>query len=209
MNKKYKKLILWIAIIISWRILVNIIDNEVLSKALVPVLLLSILIFFTLIYPKIKMSSDAKAMGANKSLTATHMHGIDFLDSQSKVSLFFTDEKLVIESGGKSIVLKYEQITAIEPIRHSDLITKDKSVIGRGVVGGVLLGPIGALVGGMSGIGKKKQYGDFLFINYQSSINDEIKVLIFNTNKFNKARELSSYVKTVHPKLSISRDINL
>ncbi|MCF8326540.1 MAG: hypothetical protein K9I84_16405 [Leadbetterella sp.] len=33
---------------------------------------------------------------------------------------------------------------------------QSKSVVGRAIIGGVLLGPVGALVGGMSGIGDKK-----------------------------------------------------
>jgi len=34
---------------------------------------------------------------------------------------------------------------------------EDKSVVGRAVVGGLLFGPLGAVVGGMSGVGKKEK----------------------------------------------------
>lgn len=40
--------------------------------------------------------------------------------------------------------------------KEVQIVEKDKSVIGRAVVGGVLLGPVGAVVGGMSGIGTNK-----------------------------------------------------
>lgn len=37
-----------------------------------------------------------------------------------------------------------------------EITEKDKSVIGRAVVGGLIFGAVGAIVGGMSGIGKKE-----------------------------------------------------
>lgn len=43
-------------------------------------------------------------------------------------------------------------------IEHQDQIVqqKGKSIIGRALLGGVLLGPVGAIVGGMTGIGSKE-----------------------------------------------------
>lgn len=44
-------------------------------------------------------------------------------------------------------------------------------MIGRAVVGGVLLGPLGAVVGSVSGVGKKQKatYKDFFVINYTAA----------------------------------------
>ena len=70
---------------------------------------------------------------------------------------------------------------------------KDKSVIGRAVVGGLLLGPVGALVGGMSGIGSKNvkvsDYPDnLLSICINESENESEKILVFGfKNKHSKA----------------------
>lgn len=42
---------------------------------------------------------------------------------------------------------------------------KDKSIVGRAVVGGLLLGPVGAIVGGMTGIGTKKYIKKVLLLS--------------------------------------------
>ncbi|CEN87332.1 hypothetical protein [Paraclostridium sordellii] len=59
---------------------------------------------------------------------------------------------------------------------------KDKSVIGRAAIGGVLLGPLGAIVGGMSGIGtktkSKTKSKNYIIINYKS-LDNELKILSF------------------------------
>lgn len=51
--------------------------------------------------------------------------------------------------------------------------TKKKSVLGRAIIGGILLGPVGAVVGGISGIGEKKtkisDVDNILTIGYSDS----------------------------------------
>lgn len=52
--------------------------------------------------------------------------------------------------------IKVENIKYLVLEQQDQIITqKSKSVVGRAVVGGLLLGPLGAVVGGMSGIGSK------------------------------------------------------
>ena len=93
------------------------------------------------------------------------------------------ENKLVIKSvvvKKPEVNLKYEQITGINVTSEEEILEKSKSVTGRAVIGGVLLGPLGAIVGGMSGIGDKKKEKTryYLIINYKSK-DDEIKVLSF------------------------------
>lgn len=60
--------------------------------------------------------------------------------------------------------LHNSQIENITEISQNEL--KDKSTIGRAVLGGVLLGGLGAIIGGMSGIGAKNTKKYYLIINY-------------------------------------------
>lgn len=84
-----------------------------------------------------------------------------------------------IDKNKPLIHLKLDKITKAECISEKEIIEKSKSVGGRAIVGGVLLGPVGAIVGGMSGIGNKNKskYMNFIVINYTS--NGEEKALSF------------------------------
>lgn len=65
------------------------------------------------------------------------------------------------------------QIISLEQTSELELMQKNKSVIGRAIVGGVITGPLGAIVGGMSGIGHKSETTTkyYLVINYWNVIN--------------------------------------
>ncbi|NPV51659.1 MAG: hypothetical protein HPY60_10770 [Candidatus Methanofastidiosum sp.] len=60
---------------------------------------------------------------------------------------------------------------------------KDKSVIGRAVIGGLILGPVGAIIGGMTGIGKKEVKSNMpemiLSISYESD-DKEKNIILFS-----------------------------
>lgn len=56
------------------------------------------------------------------------------------------------------------QIVSIKELSKHEL--KDKSIIGRAIIGGVLLGSLGAVIGGLSGTGHKRVKKYYLIINY-------------------------------------------
>ncbi len=46
---------------------------------------------------------------------------------------------------------------ACQHFDNNFFISKNKSVVGRGIAGGLLFGPVGAMLGGMSGIGSTQR----------------------------------------------------
>lgn len=60
------------------------------------------------------------------------------------------------------------QIINIQTASKAELAKINKSVIGRAVVGNLIFGPLGAIIGGMSGFGTKDKFLDnqYMIINY-------------------------------------------
>lgn len=141
-----------------------------------------------------KTKNKAKNIGAKESAVALHMHGIPNVNQNELATIFLMEDKMVIDADKKTFELKYEQLTAAAGLQKSELLKKDKSVIGRGVVGGLVLGPLGAIIGGVSGIGQKNIKGDFLVVNYSSSDSNETNVLIFDTKNIMIAQKLAKFI---------------
>lgn len=55
------------------------------------------------------------------------------------------------------ITLRYNQITGTDIYSEEEILEKSKSVVGRAVAGSLLFGPLGAIIGGMSGTGTTSQ----------------------------------------------------
>lgn len=125
-------------------------------------------------------------MQENKEINLTHIEGIEIYNKEMQVAIKVDDTNqciTIIPTISKNLPpvhLKFDQIIDCASIHNEMVIQKDKSVIGRAVVGGVLLGGLGAIIGGMTGIGSKKKSKKthYLVINYKSK-DHEIKVLSF------------------------------
>ena len=74
-----------------------------------------------------------------------------------------------------NVSLPYHKITDVKVTSDVKIIEKSKSVAGRAIAGGLVLGPAGALFGGMSGIGSKqeRQVSNYILISYIPSPGEE------------------------------------
>lgn len=115
------------------------------------------------------------------------------------VNVSMEDGYLLIKQGksGNEVKLPYDKITNANIMEETEEIEKNKSVIGRAVVGGILLGPAAAVVGGMSGLGKKKKSKSHYFYVIDYTSNDENKQIVF---------EISTPIESVRPFNKTLRD---
>lgn len=92
--------------------------------------------------------------------------------------------------------LDYAQITDVSRELETEIIEKNKSVIGRALAGGLLLGGVGAVVGGVSGVGKKqtKKTKMYFIISYVSSDGSD-QFLCFEDSRMYKGGKIAKMLK--------------
>ncbi len=82
----------------------------------------------------------------------------------------------------KDAVLSLNQITNVFYGTETEIIEKNKSVLGRAAIGS-LFNPLGAVIGAVSGVGtkKKKVNHTYLIINYTSNTGTESSIKFEDT----------------------------
>lgn len=134
-----------------------------------------------------------------KPINLMFVDGLNYYPSGHLVILKINDEDQVLEISSRFgidkpvVKLKFEQITGVELIDDKEIIEKSKSVAGRAVLGGLVLGPLGAIVGGMSGMGDKKttELKYYIVVNYKSK-EGNIEVMSFEIPK--GTLDISSFI---------------
>ena len=127
------------------------------------VLLIIIIIIGLVFWLKSKEKKKMKEKGCIAQLTMIkHISGIQGLADGSNAKLELYPDKLLIQ---ERLTITLDRIRHAEVLRENQITEKQKSVIGRAVVGGVLLGPLGAIVGGISGTGKKQKRKEQFFLS--------------------------------------------
>lgn len=153
-----------------------------------------------------------KNKDGNRSVNLVFVDGVASYSKGIAVELSMDDKEQCLTMKARVfkdkpiIKLKYEQIIAANVVTEKEIIESDKSVVGRAVVGGVLLGHLGAIVGGMSGIGNKTKANThyFMVINYKSNT-EETKVLSFEI--VGASLHWSDFIKELRSKINFSEII--
>lgn len=135
----------------------------------------------------------------------THIEGISSLREEEKCELNVNDSDLIVVSNIGNFNISLDRIVNAGILSKKEMESKNKSVLGRAMVGSLIgLGFIGAL----SGIGQKvkKKYNYFLVINYKDKNTKEIKLLVFGLGKYSSVGKL--FVDRLTKRLS-SEKVNI
>ncbi|MBR2526512.1 hypothetical protein IKE67_08630 [bacterium] len=109
----------------------------------------------------------------NKTFNVLYIDGIKFFDNNSDVKIEFLPDSInITNKENRCENIKYIDIENTNILTEIEQTQKDKSVVIRAVVGGLLLGGVGAIVGGLSAVNptyeKNKKY--YLQIKTKSGI---------------------------------------
>ena len=119
-------------------------------------------------------------------------------NSGDMVDVALYDDHLIIMSPvlKQEIKLNYNRITDVYYGLETEIIEQNKSVIGRAIAGGLLLGGVGAVVGGISGTGTKtKKERHFYFIISYTSSTGEDKFIQFEDTRLYKGVKVANKLK--------------
>lgn len=152
-----------------------------------------------------------KDKDGNRYIDLPIIAGIDSITKNTPIRITLLEDELVIKQRffkKETVHLKYSKITNVGIVNEKDIQEKDKSVLGRAVAGGLVLGPLGAVIGGVSGIGKKekKKTKIYYIINYKSSDDGEIKALSFSLSG---AMNIGKFTEELKVRAKIKKQINL
>jgi len=159
-----------------------------------------------MIYSMTPRGTRALEQSLEKSLGGlpfVHLSGLEQFEVDSIVKIVIVDDKFVIKKSDLSKVQEFnlEDIKSIKPLSEDTVTEKEKSVISRAIVGGVIFGVTGAIVGGLSGIGSKKEIKTEHFIKITLNNGLELLFAPFMNNPENYkylTRKLDEYIlKTI------------
>ena len=126
------------------------------------------------------------------------LHDVGTLKTGWAIDVSLYEDHLTLKNFAikEPIILKYSQITDVFHGYTTDIIEKDKSIIGRAITGGILFGGAGAVVGAMTANGKKqKKVTKLMFIISYTSSQGEECFLQFEDTRHYKGKKLSQKLK--------------
>ena len=142
-----------------------------------------------------------------KKVIVQILDGITPKNPLAPIVLSFNDEFFIIEEMGGKIRKPVPVATYKIPIKNilativsseKEVTEKSKSVVVRGLSGGVLFGPVGLFLGGLSGIGNKKRTTtNYIYVISYKSSTGEIKNVTFSVvlPALNNVRSLDESLK--------------
>lgn len=129
---------------------------------------------------KIKEKERLDSLGFLSSASLTHESGLPIAE-KILCKLTYYKDKITIEGSGTTFNLQTDKLIDIAIKTTTEIENFYTSSVGGAIGGAVLLGPLGAVIGGRA---KKKQTTkreNFLVITYEKE--DGINFVVFNTDK--------------------------
>lgn len=128
-----------------------------------------------------------------RTLNVSHMAGLPLAEGATG-TIIKEEDQFEIIAGGNKFSLKKEKITDISVKTDTEIQTQYVSSVGGAIAGGMVFGPLGAIVGGRAKKKKTSTVDYYLIFTYHS--NGEISYASFKILDVEKARKWEKEFKT-------------
>lgn len=129
---------------------------------------------------------SSKNKKGNISINLEYIDGIQGYQTNSAVTVSLNTKENNLEINTRvfkkpTVKLNFDKIISFNVLDEKTILEKKRSVMGRAFVGSLLLGPAGAIIGGLSATENKKiiKNNTYFIFNYSNGNIDDIKVLTF------------------------------
>lgn len=142
---------------------------------------------------KLEKKAKLKQLKAKEHGVFKHTIGLP-LPENTLCDVYYGEDKIIISGGGSTFNLLLSKINDITITTDDEIQKAYVSSAGGAVAGGLLFGPLGALVGGRAKQKKINQITNFLVITYEKD--DEPNYISFDTtNNFKAIKIVSLFQK--------------
>ncbi|TEB12895.1 hypothetical protein Psfp_03633 [Pelotomaculum sp. FP] len=168
--------------------------QEPIGAIILFIILLFILLFVVmLISDQFKYLNSKQKKNCISNVLLTHLSGIPKLENGFQILLYLHSDRIYIGD----IDIPFSDIINVKYFTDIEITEEQKSVIGRAVVGTMLAGPLGGIVGGMSGLQSSKMKQTVYYLAIDCIYKDEIIniLLALQHQAFsNRLKDISEYV---------------
>lgn len=141
-------------------------------------------------------NSQQKTLAAEalaKKYKVKHIQGVNFADFEQTLDLTISKNELIFSEQNKELFkINNSEINNLEILEELEQTQKNKSVIARAIVGGLLLGGVGAVVGGLSGACPTMKTNKKYYL--EITTNGPDKVIITTDNDNNSLKQIKTTI---------------
>lgn len=172
------------------------------------VILILLLVFFLLvaifsIFMAIKMSKLKKRDKQEKKNRKNELNAKEYgqfkhviglpLPENTLCEVYYCEDKIIVESGGSVFNLSHSKVIDLNLTTDIEIQKAYVSSAGGAVAGGLVFGPLGALVGGRTKQKKITQVTNYLILSYEKDGSPDY--ISFDTNNNYKALKMLNLFK--------------
>jgi len=146
--------------------------------------------------------------GAEEMISAFHVEGIG-LANKADCDLYLFADRVLIDHFGQKFEIPLDRMRAAVVQTEQEIREKSKSVVGRALIGTLLVPGLGTIVGAASGIGSKKVKGQpntYLIFNFVNSAGELTGVTFLNNFNIIRAKQ---FCEAVNKKLQQAEAVTL